>query len=136
MTEIYSRIEPDKLLHFIIRDSDINVERYDAICEKERLQLAVLNMKEGKTFKAHKHKYNTITTESPAMEIWVCTKGAVQCTYYDTDGSFLAVALMQPGDLTCTIEGGHNYESMEEGTRVMEIKSGPYFGQEHDKEFL
>lgn len=136
MTEIYSKIDPEKLLHFIIRKNRIKVDRYDAICDKERLQLAVINMNEGKTFKAHKHNDHIITHEGRAQEIWVIITGKVAASYYDEDGAYLDTHPLNPGDLTCTLYGGHNYEAMTDDTLVYEIKSGPYFGQEHDKKFI
>lgn len=136
MTEIYSKIEPEKLLHFIVRSDDIIVERFDAICEKERLQLAVLNMDAGKTFKPHRHIHNKIETIIPAQEAWVCIKGKVMVIYYDLNDRVVETAILRAGDCSVTLYGGHTYEIMEDDTRVYELKSGPYFGQEKDKYFI
>ena len=35
-----------------------------------------------------------------------------------------------------TFQGGHNYEILEENTRVLEYKTGPYYGQKLDKVFV
>lgn len=136
MTEIYSKIDPEKLLHFIIRHDEIMVERFDVICETQRMQLSVLNMAEGKTFKPHKHNDHLMTHFGRAQEIWVIITGRVLVTYYDEDGKFLKNNILNAGDLTCTLFGGHTYEAMTDGTRVYEVKTGPYFGQEHDKSFI
>lgn len=137
MTEIYSKIDPDKLLHFIIRHDEIMVERFDAVCDKERLQVAVLNMHQGKTFKAHRHIERGVHTAIPTQESWLVVTGKVMCMFYDTDGEdCIDTAILHPGDLSVTLYGGHNYEAMENNTRVIEYKSGPYFGQSLDKMFI
>jgi len=38
--------------------------------------------------------------------------------------------------LSITLYGGHTYEIMEDDTLVLEFKSGPYYGQKLDKEFM
>ncbi len=57
MELIYSKIEPDRLLHIIHRvENFFNIEdghRRDVVGEKEFIQLSALNMDEGHTFKIH-----------------------------------------------------------------------------------
>ena len=55
MEKIYSKIDPEKLLHFVVRKQDILPGRQDVVSEEHFLQCSILNMKEGKTFKPHKH---------------------------------------------------------------------------------
>ena len=47
-----------------------------------------------------------------------------------------AIEDLGPGDVSITLYGGHNYEILEENTRVLEYKTGPYYGQTEDKVFL
>lgn len=136
MTEIYSKIDPDKLLHFIRRKGEGRVSRFDAICDKEPLQLSILNMQEGKTFKPHKHNDREIKYFGRAQESWVVIEGKVQVSYYDEDGKLLSVHVLNVGDVSVTLYGGHSYEIMEEGTEVYEFKTGPYEGQEIDKTYF
>lgn len=136
MTEIYSKIEPEKLLHFIVRADDIITGRLDVVCEKERMQIAVLNMDEGKTFKPHRHIHSKIETTIPAQESWIVIKGKVMVTYYDLDDKVIETAIIRTGDLSTTLYGGHTYLIMEDDTKVYELKTGPYYGQEKDKYFI
>jgi hypothetical protein len=134
MIKIYSKIEPDKLLHIIYRLSEIN-GRTNISPDDELLQLASLGLKEGDTFKAHKH----ITLEKVtniAQESWVVIKGSVKCIFYDLDDQIIAEPILYPGDLSMTFRGGHNYLTLEDDTLVYEYKTGPYFGQTMDKEFI
>jgi hypothetical protein len=44
--------------------------------------------------------------------------------------------ILEPGDISLTLHGGHNYVALEEDTLVYEFKTGPYLGQEKDKVFI
>ena len=44
--------------------------------------------------------------------------------------------ILNVGDASFTLEGGHNYEILEDNTLVYEYKTGPYEGQEFDKIFI
>ena len=55
MDKIFSKVEPDKLLHIIVRREDLKSGRTEVVSEEHFIQCALLNMEEGKTFKPHKH---------------------------------------------------------------------------------
>lgn len=63
-------------------------------------------------------------------------QGSVKATFYDLDDSVLTEAVLNPGDASFTLEGGHNYFILEDETLVYEYKTGPYEGQDFDKTFL
>ena len=44
--------------------------------------------------------------------------------------------IIKRGDCSMTFEGGHTYSILEDDTVVYEYKTGPYFGQILDKEFI
>jgi len=128
MEKIYSRIEPNKLLHVINRLSDIT-GRKDIIPEDNFIQCATLKMEKGKTFPPHKHiikerHYNN----QIAQESWVVIKGKVQCIFYDIDDSIIAEPILEAGDASYTL--------LEDDTIVYEYKTGPYEGQKLDKVFI
>ena len=138
MIEIYSKIEPEKLLHLVVTSDDYStLGRKDLVSEENFIQCAKLCMNKGKTFKPHKHvKNNRTYKEKIAQESWVVIKGSVKCYFYDLDDTVLATPVLFPGDASFTLEGGHNYEIMEDNTLVYEYKTGPYEGQENDKVFI
>jgi hypothetical protein len=136
MEKIYSKVEPKKLLHIINRFSDI-IGRNDIVPEDNFIQCATLKMENGKTFPPHKHitkdrHYN----EQIAQESWIVVKGKVKCKLYDIDDQLIAEPILEEGDASFTLYGGHTYEILEENTVVYEYKTGPYEGQELDKTFL
>jgi len=136
MERIYSRVEPDRLLHIVFKSDDLQVDgRIDVSPETEGLQVAFLRLKNEQTFKPHIHKERP--REIPrTQESWIIMRGIVGATYYDTDGSFLCRKTLQAGDCTITFAGGHNYRAYTSNTRVFETKLGPFVGVDVDKEFI
>ena len=55
MEHIYSKVEPGKILHTIVRKEDLTPGRREVVSEKHFIQCAILNMEQGKTFKPHRH---------------------------------------------------------------------------------
>ena len=84
----------------------------------------------------HHEKRDVNFKKTIAQESWVIVEGSVKVDYYDTDGSFISSHILKKGDCTVTLEGGHNYTSLEENTLVYEYKSGPYEGIKKDKVFI
>jgi cupin fold WbuC family metalloprotein len=140
MKLIYSKVEPDRLLHIIHHIQEFytieNGHRRDVVGEKEFIQLSALNMEKGHTFKPHQHIWKPGEKEVIAQESWVVIKGSVECNFYDTDGTLLSKPILTPGDCSVTLGGGHTYLILEDDTLVYEYKTGPYKGIESDKIFL
>lgn len=137
MEQIFSKKEPWLLMHVIHRLSEAKEQRTDLIPEMNHLQLSVLNLNAGKTFKAHKHILKPhCTIDNRAQETWIVVRGKVKCILYDVDNSILAERILQDGDCSITLVGGHNYECLSDNSIIYEAKSGPYEGQEKDKVFI
>ena len=136
MEKIYSKIDPNKLLHLIIRKKEITPGRQDIVPEDNFIQCSILNMEKGKTFRPHKHIWKERTRNTIAQESWVVIQGSVKCIFYDIDNTIIAEPILYPGDASFTLEGGHNYLILEDNTLVYEYKTGPYEGQALDKTFL
>tara|TARA_R110000824_G_scaffold10931_1_gene47804 strand:+ start:3435 stop:3851 length:417 start_codon:yes stop_codon:yes gene_type:complete len=136
MEKIYSKIQPDKLLHIINRISEI-IDRSDVVPEDNFIQCATLKMPKGKSFPPHKHiTKDRHYPKQIAQESWVVIKGKVKCILYDLDDTIIATPILGPGDASFTLEGGHTYKILEENTIVYEYKTGPYEGQKLDKTFI
>ena len=71
-----------------------------------------------------------------AQESWVIIRGSVKCSFYDTDGAILAEPILNVGDCSITLAGGHTYSILEDETLVYEYKTGPYKGSEKYKIFI
>ena len=136
MENIYSKINPDKLLHIVVRKEDITEGRQDIVPEEHFIQCSILNLEKNKTFRPHKHIWKRRDMDVIAQESWVIIQGSVKCTFYDIDDLILVETVLSVGDSSFTLEGGHNYLILEENTLIYEYKTGPYEGQSLDKTFL
>jgi cupin fold WbuC family metalloprotein len=93
-------------------------------------------MEKGKTFRPHYHIWKERTRNVIAQESWVVLHGSVKATFYDIDNQIIDEIVLETGDASFTLEGGHNYTILEDDTMVYEYKTGPYEGQLFDKEFI
>ena len=135
MKKIYSKKDPNELLHLVTSIEEIDTPRLDIAPENEFLQLAILKMQKGKTFLPHKHiKHEKVT--DIAQESWFVYKGSVKCIFYDMDDKIIDEVILKEGGVSMTFRGGHNYKILEDNTVVLEYKTGPYLGQELDKTFI
>ena len=136
MKLIYSKVNPDKLLHIVVRKDDIVSGRTEVVSEEHFIQCALLNMEKDKTFKPHKHIWKNRTRDVIAQESWVVIQGKVRCTFFDIDDNIIEEPILNSGDASFTLYGGHTYEILEEDTIVYEYKTGPYLGIELDKKII
>jgi hypothetical protein len=133
---IYSKIDPHRLLHVINKLTDFD-GRNELIPPDNFIQCALLKMPKNKTFPPHKHiTKDRHYVEQIAQESWVVIKGKVRCKFYDTDNTIIAEPILEAGDASFTLYGGHTYEILEDDTIVYEYKTGPYEGQKLDKVFI
>lgn len=143
MRKIYSKKEPNILLHIICRMDEIinkktenKLARIDVAPEEEFLQLAMLHMDKGRTFRPHRHIYKEGPDRVIAQESWVIFRGSVKIICYDIDDSIIHTDILKEGDCHMTFRGGHNFVAMEDDTIAYEYKTGPYMGIEMDKEMI
>ena len=136
MIKINSKVK-DAVLHLVYRpDNDVEM-RTELVDPDQFIQCSYLKMNEGQTFKPHKHIWKTPNYKRViAQESWVVIRGSVKVLFYDIDGELLETHILNAGDSSFTLEGGHTYEILEDHTLVYEYKTGPYEGQELDKVFL
>lgn len=136
--KIYSKIEPDKLLHQVIRREIFEDAKFriDGIDKDELLQVAILNLSKDQTFKPHKHIYKDLGQRYIAAEAWIIVAGLVKATYFDVEGqNIIEEKVLKEGDITISLKnGGHTYTCLEDNSWIYELKLGPYKGMEWDKE--
>jgi len=140
MEKIFSKVDPNLLLHVIYRFDDFDKMddfRFEIIEPDNFIQCAALKMDKGKTFRPHKHIIREVTdNDRIAQESWVVLRGKVKCTFYDIDDNIIAESILEEGDCSFTLRGGHTYTILEDKTKVLEMKTGKYQGQKLDKVFL
>ena len=132
---INSMVEPNIMLHQVVKPKKLSSGRINISPEHESLQVAHIGLKFNQTFKAHKHVFHDRNMPM-AQESWVVISGRVKVFHYDLDDKIINESILLPGDCTITYRGGHNYLALEDNTLVYEIKTGPYHGVENDKKFI
>lgn len=138
MKRIYSIIQPEKLLHVIYSKNDLKLQsnsRIDLVDENQFIQVAALKLGNKTTFKPHEHIYKSGEEKVIAQESWVIIQGKVMFHYYDLNGTHLGNEILNAGDCSITLFGGHTYTILDNDTLVYEYKTGPYYGIEKDKIF-
>lgn len=136
MIKVYSKINPDKLLHIVYNLNEV-IETDHVIDSDEFLQCMNMRRKKGFIPKRHKHIYKLVDYDQYiAQESWLVFKGKILVTHYDTDDTVLGTHELSAGDMNITLLGGHTLEVLEEDTIICEQKNGPYRGVEMDKSYF
>jgi hypothetical protein len=103
--------------------------------ESEFIQVGTWAHPEGTKLPAHIH--NVFPREAlRTQEAVYVVEGSLQAELFDEDGESVAEISMKAGDLLVCLTGGHGYLMNEPGTKVLEIKNGPYSGPELDRRRL
>jgi len=133
MTKIYSNVDTTKLILSELKYSDIQDYRTDLSPDEEFLQVSGRRLSKGTLVPAHKH--NSIDRKTDiTQEAWLVLKGKVKGIFYDLDDTILHESILTDGDCIVLYRGGHSLEVLDEGTVFYEIKTGPYYGVDVDKE--
>ena len=133
MKKIYSKVDPTKLISSFVSLEDIGSYRTDISPDSEFLQVSARNLNDKVFVKAHKHK-PVIRETTITQEAWIIIKGKIKAMIYDIDKNFLEEVIITEGGCIVLYNGGHSLTSLENNTIFYEIKTGPYYGYENDKE--
>ncbi len=93
-------------------------------------QVAVMRHPKGKKIAAHVHNLVNRQVLYTQEVLWI-RKGKVRVNLYNSQLAFISAPVLCEGDLILLCGGGHSFEMLEETTMV-EVKQGPYAG-ENDK---
>lgn len=93
-------------------------------------QLGYMNREKGYSIKPHVHNivHRDVTL---TQEVLIIKKGKIRVDYYDNDKNYLESTILNKGDIVLLSDGGHGFEMIED-SEIVEIKQGPYAG-ENDK---
>ncbi len=86
----------------------------------------------GKILQRHIHNdYSREATRT--QETVYVKKGSMRCSVYTDEREFLQDFILYEGDLAVFAFGGHGFEILENDTKIIESKNGPFTGVENDK---
>ena len=133
MKKVYSKSEPEKLLHVIIDTNEPFENRADLTSAEQWLQVSVLNLAKGRKVNPHIHNpREQVASSAPGItqECWIVLRGEIKASLFDLDRNLLHEQKMPQGHLLVTFYGGHSLES-ENGALMVECKNGPYLGRDY-----
>lgn len=96
-------------------------------------QLGYMNRKKGYVIEPHIHKLierKVVLTQ----EVLYIKSGKVLVNFYDEAQLFLEHRIVFTGDVILLANGGHGFEMLED-SEMIEIKQGPYVGEEDKVRF-
>lgn len=86
----------------------------------------------GKVLDSHTH--NEFKREAfRTQESVYVVQGSMKVRLFTEDHQYIEEYKMFQGDLAVFISGGHGYEILENDTKIVETKNGPFVGVEKDK---
>jgi oxalate decarboxylase/phosphoglucose isomerase-like protein (cupin superfamily) len=122
----------NQILAIIYRDQDW-VEGLNFITPNELfVQVGSWWYNKGRKLASHVHN----DFERSAMrtqEMTYVKKGSMRVLLYDEQQNYLQDFVLYEGDLAVFAYGGHGYEILEDNTKIIEAKNGPFVDVETDK---
>ncbi len=97
-------------------------------------QLAYMRHPAGKLIDPHVH--NPVPREVHyTQEVLFIKSGKVRVDFYSNEQQYLESRVLETGDTILLATGGHGFEMLEE-TEMIEVKQGPYAGEEDKTRFI
>lgn len=133
MGQIEKVEKKNRLLAMIIRN-EYQCEGVDFITPSEySQQVAYMHHQTGKDIDAHVHNMvhrNVMLTQ----EVLFIKKGILRVDFYDEYEDYLESRNLYAGDIILLVSGGHGFHVVEE-VEMIEVKQGPYSGDQDKKRF-
>jgi len=96
-------------------------------------QLAYMNRERGYTIPPHVH--NPVDRKvSLTQEVLFIKSGKVRVDYYNDEKKYLESRILNLGDVVLFSGGGHGF-TMIENSEIIEVKQGPYSGDQDKTRF-
>lgn len=93
-------------------------------------QLAYMNRPSGYKIQAHTHNIAPREVHY-TNEVLFIKSGKLRVDFFDQQQNYLESRILEKGDVILLTQGGHGFEMLEP-TEIIEVKQGPYAG-ENDK---
>lgn len=96
-------------------------------------QLGYMNRPQGYVIPPHVH--NPVAREVHfTKEVLIIKSGKVRVDFYDDDQNYLESRILNQGDIVLLAFGGHGFEMLET-SEMIEVKQGPYAGEDDKTRF-
>lgn len=92
-------------------------------------------MNRPKDYVIEPHVHNLVERKVDlTQEVLVVRSGKVRVDFYDDDRNYLESRILQTGDIILLAHGGHGFKMLEP-TEMVEVKQGPYCGDQDKTRF-
>ena len=92
-------------------------------------------MKRPKNYQIQPHVHKPVSREVQyTQEVLFIKSGQVKVTFFDESDQYIEAKILYAGDVILLAYGGHGFEMLEE-TEIIEVKQGPYAGDEDKRRF-
>ncbi len=124
-----------EILALILRDSDWQEGLNFLSQSSDYQQVGTWWYNAGKKLNAHIHLPEQRVVLY-TQEVLFIKKGAVRAYIYSQDETLVHTADLFEGDVIVLLRGGHGYRILQDGTKVLEVKNGPYVGADKDRRVI
>lgn len=125
----------DLVLAVVIRDSSWEEGLRFVSSEGDFQQVGMWGYNKGQKLNPHIHRVKPRTVLR-TQEVLFVKEGALKATIYTEKEQFLKSVELHKGDIMILLNGGHGYEILENNTKVLEVKNGPYLGATEDRKVI
>jgi len=101
--------------------------------ENYNQQLGIMKCIKGKVIKSHIHKPIKREVIGTSEAIFVCS-GKVEVNLFNNNKEKIATRVLTEGDIIFLISGGHGFKMLEDCV-LLEVKQGPYLGEDDKERF-
>lgn len=122
----------DTVLALIVRGEEWEEGLNFVSSNEDFLQIGVWWYDKEKVLEPHIH-LNAPRLISHTQEVVFVKEGRIRANIYTQKEKFLISVELKAGDIISLLKGGHGYEILEEDTKILEVKNGPYVGPDKDR---
>ena len=125
-------MDEDSILAIVIREKDWEERLNFVSSEEDYQQVGIWGYNKGKKLAPHIHLIahrEVLRTQ----EVVFVKEGRIRADIYTENEKFLKSVELEKGDTMILLNGGHGYEILEDNTKVLEVKNGPYIGADKDR---
>ena len=125
-------VDNDILLAIITREEDWEKGSHFISADEDFQQVGLWNYDKGHVFLPHIH-LSFDRKVSKTQEVIFVKSGRLKANIFSDSEALVASVELKTGDVAIFLNGGHGYEVLDDNTRVLEVKNGPYVGKEQDR---
>lgn len=125
-------MDGNSVLALVIRDADWEKGLNFVSSESDYQQVGIWGYEKGQKLEPHIHlrePREVLCTQ----EVVFVKDGHIRANIYSKKEEFIKSVELKKGDTIILLNGGHGYEILEDNTRVLEVKNGPYIGADRDR---